>query len=262
MNSKKCKPHGVCQLTGEEGPFVKSHLLPRALTRLSLSGEKHIEAEIGARPIRRPESWYDDRLVTRKGEDILEGIDTPGIEELRRHRLIWSGWDEDEFVDWNEPIRSISFARPEVIQLFFLSLAWRAAASRLKAFRYVSLAPEVVEDLRVRTESNNPGSFRDFPIVLHQIVSKGHAHNRGPLLEIDEGFPGEGGAPLKVPYVRFYFDGLVAHVHVPGGLKLHERFLQVCAVGGGNAETLVFTGSFEASRSRADLAQLIRSMRQ
>jgi hypothetical protein len=88
----KPKPVGVCKLTGDSGQFVRSHLIPDALTRLSKTGNKYIETGVGL-PVTRPSSsWYDERLVTRRGEDVLEDIDTQGIEILRRHSLVWSGW--------------------------------------------------------------------------------------------------------------------------------------------------------------------------
>ncbi|KVD59127.1 hypothetical protein [Burkholderia ubonensis] len=70
---------GTCALTGEYGQFVKSHLIPRALTRLSRTGEKFIQSGIGERMARVPDSWYDLKLVVRLGEDILADIDDVGI---------------------------------------------------------------------------------------------------------------------------------------------------------------------------------------
>ena len=83
---------GVCALLGVEGTYAKSHLIPLSLTSPSTKGERFIEAGRGLRPIRRFTSWYDQQLVIREGEKILSEIDTAGIEELRRLKLIWSGW--------------------------------------------------------------------------------------------------------------------------------------------------------------------------
>ena len=259
MSSKKSKAHGICKLTGDEGPFVKSHLLPRALTRLSLTGEKLVEAQLDQRPIRRADSWYDQRLVTRHGEDILEAIDTRGIEALRRHRLIWSGWDDLSDVNPGDQARMLAFGDPGCLQLFFLSLVWRAAASQLKEFRHVTLEHAVVEDLRVRVESQEPGDFRDYPIFLYQIISKAPPHNRTPLLETNDEFPDEDGAMISVPFVRIYLDGLVAHVHVAGDRRLHSELLRACAISGGAPETIVFTYRFEESRTQMDIATLFQN---
>ena len=83
---------GTCALLGVEGAFAKAHLIPKALTSPSAPGERFIEAGRGNRPIRRFTSWYDHQLVTHEGEKILSEIDTAGIAELRKHKLVWSGW--------------------------------------------------------------------------------------------------------------------------------------------------------------------------
>jgi hypothetical protein len=56
---------GTCALTGDQGPFVKSHLIPRALTRLSRTSEKFIQSGIGEPMVWIPDSWYDLKLVSR-----------------------------------------------------------------------------------------------------------------------------------------------------------------------------------------------------
>lgn len=95
---KKQKPTpvktGLCALLEQEGTYAKAHLIPQALTRTDVPGDRFIEAGIGFRPIRRFTSWYDQKLVIQAGEKILSDIDTQGIEELRKHKLVWSGWDK------------------------------------------------------------------------------------------------------------------------------------------------------------------------
>ena len=51
--------------------------------------EKHLSIQ---RPVWRSNSWYDYNLVTAKGEKILSEIDDLAISELRKHKLIWSGF--------------------------------------------------------------------------------------------------------------------------------------------------------------------------
>jgi hypothetical protein len=67
--------YGVCKLTGKSGKFVKSHLLPKALTRPGVAGEYFISGGQGCRPKKRWTSWYDQELVIKKGEDILANYD-------------------------------------------------------------------------------------------------------------------------------------------------------------------------------------------
>jgi hypothetical protein len=67
--------NGVCKLTGNSGKFVRSHLIPKALTRPSVAGGYFISAGPGIRPKKSWSSWYDEELVIRKGERILADYD-------------------------------------------------------------------------------------------------------------------------------------------------------------------------------------------
>ena len=85
---------GVCALTLEQGDFIAAHLIPKALTRPSLPGRPLVQLSSGKKALRRWDSWYDDRLVTLNGENVLTELDTWAIEQLRAHRLVWSGWGQ------------------------------------------------------------------------------------------------------------------------------------------------------------------------
>lgn len=255
MTSKSKQPvFGTCHLTGEEGPFVASHLIPKALTRLSRTGEKYIETEIGGSIKKRADSWYDTKLVTQKGEDILSDIDSNGINELRKYRLVWSGWKgrarlDDEFPESapQPTVRLVKISEPGALMLFFQSLLWRAAASSLSEFKEIVLSPDVLEDLRLRVFHKHPGSPGDYPVQLHQLISKGPEHNRTPLLEYKPIPISATENGPEVPYVRFYFDGLVAHIHLPTVMPLGEAYLKTCL--GVLPELIVF--AHEARQSRA-----------
>ncbi|MER9585376.1 hypothetical protein [Mesorhizobium sp. M0276] len=83
---------GICKLTGEFGKYVDSHLLPKALTKAGGLGVPFTKSGMGRRPSTRHSSWYDNRLVTQAGEDILAKLDDWAIKELRKARLVWSDW--------------------------------------------------------------------------------------------------------------------------------------------------------------------------
>lgn len=85
---------GACKLTGEEGAFVKAHIIPDALTRPE-KGAPFAQAGLEAAPIARWTSWYDKGIVTAAGEKILAGYDDWAIQKLRDHRLVWSGWGDE-----------------------------------------------------------------------------------------------------------------------------------------------------------------------
>ena len=130
----------ICKLTGTRGTFVRSHLLPRALTRPSRPGAPFIESGEGHRPTQRWDSWYDKELVTREGEDILEVADTRGIAEFRRLGLVWSGraptvaGPVPDYFDGDSGVGTRILRNIDVhaIRMFILSLLWRCAASTRK----------------------------------------------------------------------------------------------------------------------------------
>src|SRR5260370_16132745 len=81
----------ICKLTGDKGKFVDSHLIPQAFTRPP-AGEGFISGGEGSRPKRNWSSWYDQKLVTERGEQLLANYDDWAIKELRRLELVcWSG---------------------------------------------------------------------------------------------------------------------------------------------------------------------------
>ena len=256
---------GLCKLTGQHGSYVNSHIIPAALTRLPTNGEKIVEAGIGLRTIRRPGSWYDNRLVIRTGEDILEAIDTIAIEILREHKLIWSsGVAETHLsttdllpVSENNGIREILIPRAKELQCFFLSLLWRSAASERPEFSLITLSAETLENLRQRIERQEPGPFSDFPVQLFQIISRGIEHNRTPLLE-RKLIELESGVRREVDYVRFYFDGLVAHAHISHKDSFDERYLNTCLRS--DADTIVFVQEFKTSRAASDIKLMVTAV--
>jgi hypothetical protein len=265
----KIKRHGVCKLTQSFGPYVDSHIIPLSLTRLSRTGEKYIEAGIGHGVKKRSNSWYDGALVTRQGEDILSDIDSKAINELRKHRLIWNSWkseqrlhSEDILHEDGRPLyRLIRLERPEVLRVFFLSLLWRAAASTRPEFSKIALQDSIVEDLRHRILKEEPGPSADYPIQLFQIITRGVEHNRTPLLERKPIILDANGSSLEeIAYVRFYFDGLVAHINIPDGQSFGPHFLNTCL--GFQDNSIVFLHEYDDSRASADIKEMVTVVHQ
>ena len=132
------KRTGVCKLTGRHGQFVKSHLIPAALTRPESKGAFLVQAGLGERPIKRWTSWYDPALVTAEGEKILAAHDSAGIAELSRHKLIWSSWgpmlelntSDLKRYAWGIGVRRLQNVDGHTLRIFFLSLLWRNAQPR------------------------------------------------------------------------------------------------------------------------------------
>lgn len=259
----KSTTHGVCALTHEQGKFVKSHIFPRALTKISKYGKKIIEAGIGHGKRNRPDTWYDNQLCTQAGESILERIDTAGIETLRELKLVWSGWAANEqtlvATDWDQmPIplnggpRLLEIPNEKAIRLFLLSILWRSSASSRREFDDVKLLRDEEEDLRIRILNENPGSTTKFPIILFQISSRGIPHNRTPLTEEDY-FPGI--LDKKITRVRIYMDGFIAHIYLPRGAEFPEDVRNIFL--GNHHKTIVFMNDFDKSRAKENINEMI-----
>lgn len=232
--AKKEIKEGICALVKKHGVYVKSHLIPKSLTLITSNGEMRIEASLDTsqRTKRRYDSWFDIELCIRDGEDILEKIDNNGINILREYQLIWSGWDIQSFnigtfMPFDESktsgfrILESNQEKEKILQLFFLSLLWRAAATKIPEFNEIQLDNDILEDLRLRIINLDPGNFEDYPIMLFPIINKGNKHNRTPdiRLQTDETIP-----PIaNREYARFYFDGLVIHIFLPKDIKIPEN---------------------------------------
>ncbi|WP_337828126.1 hypothetical protein [Pseudonocardia sp. TMWB2A] len=251
--------HGICKLTGASGKLVKSHIIPRALTPPKIGGAAFSQIGNGQQPVRRFDSWYDPNLVTQHGEDILTDYDTYAISELRRLQLIWHSWGPMQVLSTSDfdplaRLRVIRFRDPAKMRLFFLSLLWRAAATQLSEFREIELNRKDMKLLRriVRDGWMPDDSF--YPISLVQLSNLGVKHNLTPLAQT-KFIPPVSDAPARSqPIFRFYFDGLIAHVHRDCDdttLEGIEPFMV------GNQQTLVMTIPTEQSWQRQNLDNLV-----
>ena len=255
-----------CRLTGNEGKFVDSHLIPRALTKHHTAGKPFIQTRGSLRPIRRQTSWYDPKLVTREGEDILASYDGWAVAELRKHRLVWDSWGLRKRLsaEDHEPIDGTAYGLRRIfgidetkLRLFFLSLLWRAAASELVEFKEVMLAPDELEQLRQMVRDGSAGEIDFFPVSLTQLSTRGPKHNHAPIAQ-DKLIPAYGDVgEASIPIFRFYFDGLIAHFVRGASKGFTEENMGSQAVGYSN-ELIVPTVSYEASFQNENLSGLMR----
>jgi hypothetical protein len=220
-NRLQPKPSGICKLTGQSGRFVKSHIIPQALTRPAQRNLPFWQIHPNTPPVKRWSSWYDSGLVVQAGEDILTAYDTWGVEALRRERLVWGGWGTQKSLgsllhsvgDSPWGVRKIENIDGKKLRLFLLSLLWRAAATNLQEFNSVKLPDDDLETLRELICSGDPGSTVFYPIQLTQMSTIGIIHNHAPIADI-KSVPILDVDPIQhvqAPIFRFYFDGLMVH---------------------------------------------------
>ncbi len=212
----------VCKLTGKNGKFVRAHIIPAALTPPEVKGDPLRQAGMGRPATKRWSSWYDPKLVTAEGEAILRDLDTWAIEELRRHKLIWSSWGaaaelqapDHQMVpipdaEWG--FRKVTIRDPNKLRVFFLSLLWRAAASTLADLDEVQLDEGELRQLRQMILAGSAAPMTFYPIQLLQLPTRGKPHNLTPFRRtVTEPDPVNGGQTPPYEVIRFYFDGLTA----------------------------------------------------
>lgn len=222
---------GICALLGIEGKFAKSHLIPQALTSHSVKGDYFIESGRGARPVRRFTSWFDHKMLIAEGEEILSKIDSDGIDELRKHKLIWSGWGgakklkKEDFEVPFQPgadfaVRLIGGVDVSKLRLFFLSILWRSLKTKIKEFEYLPRDGVDLDRLGRMIIDGDAGSPGYHSIVLIQMTI-GFNHNKSPTYhEMD--LP-DGDGVQKIGYYRLYMQGLIAHIYPEDCSGLLER---------------------------------------
>ncbi len=239
---------GICKLTLNEGKFVKSHILPKALTKPRILGNKFVQlnnSPVGHTYIQRPDSWYDKALTIREGEDILADLDSFGIEQLRKNKLVWSN-SELKFFETLPNLSIVRFEQPEKMRIFFLSLLWRAAATVLQEFEEVVLPQKKLEQLR-RVIIGLDDDIRNlYPISLVNIATLGHTHNLGAIKQtIDLGQNGYG----KQQIYRFYMSGLIIHFYIddPSLCLLKNPIPYESAIYVGEEQTLITHVAYEDS---------------
>jgi hypothetical protein len=204
--------------------------------------------------------------VTREGEDILSALDDWAIQYLRSQKLVWSGWGPASALgSLHTPIpqtswglRRVDVYEPNRLRLF-LSLLWRAAAaSQLLEFSEVKLPATDLDRLGKMIVGQEAGEISFCPASLTQLSTRGVVHNMTPIADIKqipelEDVCGRSTA-REIPIFRFYFDGLIAHVHRHATDDGYTRRLPSLFVGARN-ELTVTTVPYENSFEHENLSR-------
>ena len=179
---------GVCRLTRKRGKYVKSHIVPKALTPKEVPGGPMFQSDGQERPKKRFDSWYDQQLVIRKGEDILASIDDDAIKEIQRLKLAWKYWDDVSELEM-EPfgagaaigLRSLSDVNHITLAKFATSILWRAGASGMMDLQSFQVSEALLEQAREVVLGHCEFDPKIFPIKVFQFATKGPLHNLTPM---------------------------------------------------------------------------------
>lgn len=239
---------GKCKLTHNDGKFIKSHLIPQALTKPEVKGKPLKQMGEGLPEKRFNSSWYDQELVTIEGENILTEYDTAAVNELRKLKLIWSSFKEDKLPRLDDShlnesgygIRLIKNIDYKTLRLFILSLLWRACTTKRIEFESISIPKQDLEIIRLMLLKKDDCPIHFYPIKFCQLSTKGKIHNHSPITDKFK-------LPIKCEYtkskflkiIRFYFDGLIIHVHLSKTLQQIKGFNR--QILGYDSQTLVVT---------------------
>ncbi|WP_336653856.1 hypothetical protein [Leclercia adecarboxylata] len=261
MKTKAFKKEGVCALTGNRGVYVKAHIIPLSVTRLDVLGERARQTGLDVIPGWRSTSWYDDKLVTQTGEDILKAIDSDGINDLKKYKLIWNGWHStweklpDEYVSHrvNEHIavRQLHNINFDAIRILYLSILWRCISSKRKEMDYVKeMSASHMDLLREMVINRNASEYFKFPMVLNQISTRGTLHNRTPIFE-ERVFN-----DVTLGCYRIYFNGLVCSIYDTVDEKISQKFDKFILRN--NVESLVLLNTWESSKEYEEMKVMIQ----
>lgn len=253
------KKSGVCALTLKEGKYVDAHILPKALTKPAYQGGELRQNVPGNGYKKRFSSWYDRTLVIREGEDILQKIDDQGIKALRADMLVWSSWKvfKPHFENLalglpNHTLRRIKLSDPAAIHRFFLSIAWRACASKLPDMSEAYADEAHVSAMREALIDSAELAANFFPITLTQLTTIGETHNHTPVRQskpIDLSSERDT-SDNCFEIIRIYVDGLIAHVH----LDVDLAFASHNPLFVGSEDEILITGvTYEASAQYENL---------
>ena len=233
---------------------------------LDTHGSKIIQSRPGSRLAKGTAGWYDPAICIKKGEDLLRDYDTAAIPVLRRHQLIWQGWedprslliDEIEIDNCIFSVRRLHVDYPNKLRLFFLSLLWRCCASDLTGFEQVIIPPDDLEHLRRMVHDRAPRPLSFYPISLMQFSTKGPLDNLGPIQQ--EYIWKTSSCERKVVVWRLYLNGLIIRFHFINSEPFAEH-LGHCALGRSNelvVQTLPYEGSFQFGNALKHFADSYR----
>jgi len=204
---KQPKKTGRCLLTGEVGPFAKSHIIPDAFMRRASTAPFKEWDGTAMRPKRAYTGWYDTGILGHRGEAIIANYDDAAakcfIERGLTYRTRRDPLDLNVLTDNLVPGMVYEFKNVDsgALHLFALSLLWRAAVSKLAAFELVTLRPRWQEEIARRLLTGDPGPPEEFPAYFAVFCGAEELPKMAPF------------RLARHPYFyRFFLDGVVCYV--------------------------------------------------
>ena len=153
-----------CKLCGQPALLVKSHIIPESFYEIPRQGDGTLKllADNPGDFAKRVPTGIWSRIVCSKCEDSFARYDDyaarllMGDTKASQRPTLPNGLRAEIYDDFNY----------DLLQLFFLSLVWRAAASDHVVFKGISLGPRE-EQIKAALRGSDPDLARDIAIVLY-----------------------------------------------------------------------------------------------
>jgi hypothetical protein len=161
---------GTCKLCNQVKKLVKAHIIPRSFA-LRAKGQSKQLFEARNHDVKDVQYWqngvWDDEILCQDCEERFKSWDDYGFEIL-------GASPENDAMPQNDSelqafvLRDIDYPR---LKLFGLSVLWRASVSSQPFFSRIQLG-EHEPTIAGMIQSQNPGTFDVFPIVLARLVGQ------------------------------------------------------------------------------------------
>ncbi len=223
--------------------MAKSHIIPDAFMQRATDAP-FMESSGTFRSRKMFTGWYDRNILGHAGEKIIASYDSVAAECFISSGLTYRKRRDpsdinrlrDDFVPGE--IYEIQGVDITKIRLFALSLLWRAAVSRLKAFELVQIDANQIEDIRHRILSGNPGSYEEFPVYFGVFCGGEELPKLAPF------------QPKGHPFFRFFLDGVICYISPCRHFKSVKTYGRLLAGAQPDRLNLVCFPSLESNHSR------------
>lgn len=162
IETNEYKPFpGVCRLCLLDRPLLESHIIPRAYYRRIARKNSGKLVSFDLEPeskIRLDSKQWKEKLLCAECEGRIDKFETYSIPLLRKPALT-----SDEGIKLN-------IDDPDRLSLFFTSIFWRAAVSRLRGFEGITLPNDLREQARLSLLNANPLVNRRLTCLVRVLV--------------------------------------------------------------------------------------------
>lgn len=157
----------TCQLTGNVGPAIDAHVIPRSFYKFNGDGQMIYVGEDSYRKKRCPIGIYDQTIVTQQGENAFQECDRYGANFFVQdfHSKPWKILQGDNPDNPRGKILDPGEFDPNMIRRLCMTILWRAHASSQDFFKKIDIGPHEsrLRSLILRNEVGDPS---DFSIIL------------------------------------------------------------------------------------------------